>query len=146
MLRHPTSRREFLQRTVCASAVLGCGGAPVLLGRGLDATPAGGVPALVVLELPGGNDGLNTVVPFADDAYHRARPTLRLAPDRVLRLNDEVGLHPDMAAFARLYHAGRLSVVQGVGYPQSQRDHPLAMRDWHTSMHRIAYGELQCEL
>ena len=131
------SRRDFLRGTLCASAFLGCGAAPVLFQRTALAAsrPAGQRgTALVVIQLSGGNDGLNTVVPYEDDVYHRARPTLRLTADRVHKIAPGLGLHSDMPAFARLYQEGRLSIVQGVGHPNSRRDHPVAMRDWHTGL------------
>ncbi|MCS7304840.1 MAG: DUF1501 domain-containing protein [Thermoguttaceae bacterium] len=87
---------------------------------------------LVVLQMTGGNDGLNTVVPYEDDVYGRSRPTLRLRSSQVHRLADGLGLHPEMKEAARLFHEGRLSIVQGVGYPNSERNHPEAMRDWQT--------------
>jgi len=138
------SRRDFLKGTVCASAFVGCGGAAGLFQRtalAAGAQPEGRGTALVVIQLSGGNDGLNTVVPYEDDAYHRSRPTLRLAADRVHKLEAGLGLHPDMPAFARLYHEGRLSIVQGVGYPNSKRDHPVAMRDWETAMPQQALAQ-----
>ncbi len=88
---------------------------------------------LVVIQLSGGNDGLNTVVPFEDDVYHRSRPTLRLPSDRVLKLEGGLGLHPEMGSFQRLYHEGCLSIVQGVGHADSNRDHDAAKRDWYTA-------------
>src|ERR1019366_1941239 len=91
-------------------------------------------PVLVVIQLSGGNDGLNTVVPYLDDAYHRSRPTLRIASDQVLKLDSGLGLHPAMPAFLKLYQEGRLSIIQGVGYPQSSKDHDAAMEDWHTGV------------
>ena len=91
---------------------------------------------LVVIQLSGGNDGLNTVVPYQDDAYHRSRPTLRIGPDQVLKLDSGLGLHPAMPAFRKLYQEGRLSIIQGVGYPRSSRDHDAAMEDWHTGVLR----------
>jgi len=131
------SRRDFLRGTLCTSAFLGCGGASGLFERTARAASAqadGRGTALVVIQLSGGNDGLNTVVPYEDDAYHRSRPTLHLAADHVHKLEAGLGLHPDMPAFAGLYHEGRLSIVQGVGYPNSKRDHPVAMRDWQTAL------------
>jgi uncharacterized protein (DUF1501 family) len=119
--------------------LLGCGGVPGLFERAALAAGArdgGRGAALVVIQLSGGNDGLNTVVPYADDAYQRNRPTLRLGADRVHKLEAGLGLHPDMAAFARLYHDGRLGILQGVGYPNSKRDHVPAMRDWQTALPR----------
>ena len=87
---------------------------------------------LVVLQMTGGNDGLNTVVPYEDDVYGRSRPTLRLHRSQVHRLSDSLGLHPEMKEAAQLFHEGRLAIVQGVGYPNSERNHPEAMRDWQT--------------
>jgi uncharacterized protein (DUF1501 family) len=90
---------------------------------------------LVVLQLAGGNDGLNTVVPFEDDDYRRARPTLGLSEKQVLRLNpkDKVGLHPALAGLAKSYEAGDLAVVQGVGYPNPNRSHFRSTEIWATA-------------
>ena len=115
----------FLSRTACAAAAALQSG-PATRG-GADET------ILVVVQLSGGNDGLNTVIPFRDDAYHRARPTLRVAPERVLRLSDTLGLHPDMTGFKRLYDEGLLSVVTDVGYPNPDRSHFRSMDIWHAA-------------
>jgi uncharacterized protein (DUF1501 family) len=88
---------------------------------------------LVVVQLSGGNDGLNTVVPWADDAYHAARPMIRMNGDQVLRLNDYVGLHPSLEPLKALYDDGRMSVVQGVGYPNPNRSHFTSMDIWHSA-------------
>jgi len=88
---------------------------------------------LVVIQLSGGNDGLNTVVPYEDDVYHQSRPTLRLTAKQVHKLDAQLGFHPDMQAFHRLYQEGHLSIVQGVGYPNSNRNHDGAMLNWHTA-------------
>jgi uncharacterized protein (DUF1501 family) len=88
--------------------------------------------ALVVVQLSGGNDGLSTLVPFEDDAYHRARPTLRLPKPQVLRLSDTAGLHPRMQKLKELYDAGHLAIVEGVGYPRPSRSHFRSMEIWHT--------------
>ncbi len=88
---------------------------------------------LVVIQLSGGNDGLNTVVPYADDTYARSRPTLRLSASQVHKINGQLGFHPRMAAFARLYDEGLLSVVQGVGFPNISGNHDAAMRTWHSA-------------
>ena len=140
------SRREFLKTVFGAPALLSLsGGAPALFSRA--ARAAGALAAedrkdtvLVVVQLTGGNDGLNTVVPYADDAYGRNRSTLRLTGKEVHRIDDYAGLHPRMSGFARLRKEGRLSVVQSVGYPNSHRGHEEAMRDWHTARP----GERQC--
>ena len=88
---------------------------------------------LVVVQLSGGNDGLNTLVPYGDDEYGRNRPTLRLPTKKLHKINSMVGFHPRMEAFARLYKKGHLSIVQGVGSPNSDRSHEVAMRIWHTA-------------
>lgn len=88
---------------------------------------------LVVLQLAGGNDGLNTVVPYEDDHYGRARTTLRLTGSQVHKIGSGLGFHQEMAGFARLFHDGRLSVIQGVGYPKMHRDHGIGMQSWQTA-------------
>jgi len=90
---------------------------------------------LVVLQLAGGNDGLNTVVPFGNDDYRRARPTLGLSEKQVLRLGpkEKVGLHPALAGLAKSYEAGDLAVVQGVGYPNPNRSHFRSTEIWATA-------------
>ncbi|HEV3263765.1 MAG TPA: DUF1501 domain-containing protein [Gemmataceae bacterium] len=88
---------------------------------------------LVVVELNGGNDGINTVVPFADEGYAKYRKALRLPKDRLLKVDDKVGLHPSLADFARLLEAGQLAIVQGVGYPNPSRSHFQSMATWHTA-------------
>lgn len=90
---------------------------------------------LVVLQLAGGNDGLNTVIPFGDDDYRRARPTLALRENQVLKLGskEKVGLHPALAGLAKSYEGGYLSVVQGVGYPNPNRSHFRSTEIWATA-------------
>lgn len=87
---------------------------------------------LVVIEMAGGNDGLNTVVPFKHDAYRKARPTLALPKQDVIAVNDELGFHPVMSGMADLLNDGKLSVVQGVGYDSPNRSHFESMDIWHT--------------
>ena len=94
---------------------------------------AGGEKILVVFEMSGGNDGLNTVVPYADDTYHRLRPNLAIRPARVRRLDDRHGLNPGMAGFERLYQDGRLAIVHGCGYEQPNFSHFASMAYWHTA-------------
>ena len=86
---------------------------------------------LVVIQLDGGNDGLNTVVPFADELYARHRQELRIKPQDVLKLDANVGLHPQMKPAAELFESGRLGIVQGVGYPNPNRSHFESMSIWH---------------
>ncbi|MDQ2918424.1 MAG: DUF1501 domain-containing protein, partial [Verrucomicrobiota bacterium] len=88
---------------------------------------------LVVLQMAGGNDGLNMVVPFADDAYHVARPRLALAPDKILKLDSYAGLNGKLTGLKSLYDEGHLAVVQGVGYPNPNRSHFRATEIWQTA-------------
>jgi uncharacterized protein (DUF1501 family) len=135
------TRREFLGRGVAIAAVAGT--VPTFLSRcafalddraGSEAPrDAKDQPILVVVQLAGGNDGLNTVVPYADDAYHRARPTLAVAAKDVLRLDDHLGLHPTMTGLKSLYDEGSLAVVQAVGYPNPNRSHFRSMEIWETA-------------
>jgi uncharacterized protein (DUF1501 family) len=128
------SRRDFLGRTAGAVVSLGIP-LPALWRRVATAAAADpGLPALVVLELNGGNDGLNTVVPYADDIYHRSRPTLRITPEKVLKLDDHVGLHPALKDLYRLWEDGQVKVVQNVGYPNPNRSHFRSMQIWHAGV------------
>ncbi len=88
---------------------------------------------LVVLQLAGGNDGLNTLVPFADDAYHRARPRLALSPERILKVDSYVGLNSKLTGLKTLHDDGHLAIVQGVGYPNPNRSHFRATEIWQTA-------------
>ncbi|MCB9856633.1 MAG: DUF1501 domain-containing protein [Phycisphaerales bacterium] len=87
---------------------------------------------LVVLQLAGGNDGLNTIVPFENDLYYKARPRIGIAKKDVLRLNDQIGLNPGATGLKSLFDEGLLSVVQGVGYPNPNRSHFVATDIWST--------------
>ena len=88
---------------------------------------------LVVVQLDGGNDGINTVVPFGDEDYARHRRELRIPTDRVCKLTDRVGLHPAMRPAADMIQDGRLAIVQGVGYPNPDRSHFRSMAIWQTA-------------
>ena len=88
---------------------------------------------LVILELAGGNDGLNTFVPHASDDYYKARPTLGIRPNQTLKLNDQFGLHPSCIGLQSLFEAGQLAVVHGCGYPNPNLSHFTAMEWWHTA-------------
>jgi len=87
---------------------------------------------LIVVQMAGGNDGLNTIVPFADGAYHTARPTLALQSSAVLPLDDRLGMHPALKALQPLWQAQKLAVVEGVGYPNPNLSHFAAMDIWQT--------------
>jgi uncharacterized protein (DUF1501 family) len=88
---------------------------------------------LVVIQLDGGNDGINTVVPYRDEGYSKHREKLRLPVDRLHKLDDNVGLHPSMRKSADLFESRRLAIVQGVGYPNPNRSHDVSMAIWHTA-------------
>jgi uncharacterized protein (DUF1501 family) len=96
-------------------------------------------PILVLIQLAGGNDGLNAVVPYTNDYYHKARPTIGIPANQVLQLNDTLGFNPAMAGFKSLYDAGHLSVVNGVGYPNPNRSHFRATEIWQTASDEDKY-------
>ena len=131
------SRRDFLKSLVGASSFLSLAPTfPAFLQQAAaaaESNAASGETVLVVLQLSGGNDGLNTVVPYADDAYGRNRDTLRLTESQVIRIDSYLGFHPELKGFHQLLQEGALTVVQGVGYPKSSRDHDQALREWHTA-------------
>ena len=91
---------------------------------------------LVVLQLSGGNDGLSTVVPYADDAYYRARRNSAIAQKDVLKLGDYSGFHPALQRLHKVYGAGKLALVQGASYPNPNRSHFKSMDVWHTGSDR----------
>jgi uncharacterized protein (DUF1501 family) len=88
---------------------------------------------LIVLQMAGGNDGLNMVVPFADDAYYRARPKLGIPADKILKLDAYAGLNPKLTGLKSLFDEGHLSVIQGVGYPNPNRSHFRSTEIWQTA-------------
>ena len=99
-------------------------------------SPAGSIhsrPVLVFIELAGGCDGLNTVVPHRLEDYYRQRPNLAIPPADVLKLDHAVGFHPALDGFKRLFDAGKMALIQGVGYPDPSRCHFRAREIWHTA-------------
>jgi uncharacterized protein (DUF1501 family) len=140
MEKHVSTRRVFLQRglTLLAAAPT----VPAFLdqtvmaianpldSKGTQAASGKDGKILVVVQLAGGNDGLNTVVPYADDAYHRARPAIRHDGKSVLKVNDYIGLHPNLASLKGLYDDGRMAIIQGVGYPNPNRSHFRSTDIW----------------
>jgi uncharacterized protein (DUF1501 family) len=130
------TRRDFLRAALGTSTLLSLGSvAPDWLLRSTKAASRrdNRDTVLVVLQLSGGNDGLNTVVPYTDDEYGRNRTTLRLPTSDLHKIDSSLGFHPRMEAFSRLYKDGYLSIVQGVGCPNPDQDHDRAMRMWHTA-------------
>lgn len=136
------SRREFFRLSALAGAGIAL---PLLLPDSLRSAlaaqvtprPRIGKPLdntiLVIIELGGGNDGLNTVIPYGNDDYYRARPTLGVKRDHLLPLNDSIGLHEKLKGVKRLYDDGRAAVVNGVGYPNPIRSHFRSMEIWRTA-------------
>jgi uncharacterized protein (DUF1501 family) len=88
---------------------------------------------LVIVTLYGGNDGINTLIPYADNAYHDARPELAYAPGDVLHLDDQLGLNPAMRGLAQLWNQRQLAIVRGVGYPKPDHSHFRSMDIWQTA-------------
>jgi uncharacterized protein (DUF1501 family) len=125
------TRRSLLKRSALISL------APTVPGflsrTAMAAGPERDGRILVVVQLEGGNDGINTVVPFGDEDYARHRRALRIPADRVCKLTDGVGLHPAMRPAADMIQDGRLAIVQGVGYPNPDRSHFRSMAIWQTA-------------
>jgi uncharacterized protein (DUF1501 family) len=134
---HPT-RREMLRLGLGSSALLACGPTvPLFLARSANALaddrPSAKGRILVVVQLDGGNDGLNTVVPYRDDEYRKRRPKLAIPAAEVKKVDDRVGLHPMLEPFSKLLEQERLAIVQSVGYPNPNRSHFESMAIWQTA-------------
>lgn len=132
------NRRRFL----IASAGAGAAGLlsataavswPDLMRAARDRPLADGAGVLVIATLYGGNDGINTVIPYADNAYHDARPELAYAPHEVLHLDQQLGLNPAMKGLAGLWNQRRLAIVRGAGYPKPDHSHFRSMDIWQTA-------------
>jgi len=144
-----TTRRDFLRTTLLGGALTwtvpsfvaqtfsalhaAADGSLTQIATGKDA------PILVLIQLAGGNDGLNAVVPYTNDFYYKARPTIAIPADQALHLNDTLGLNPAIAGFKNLFDAGHLSVVNGVGYPNPNRSHFRATEIWQTASDEDKY-------
>src|SRR3977135_1227914 len=136
------SRRDFLVRGLYGIGVRA--GIPLILSRTSAALAAQALQGtsvekhperiLVVIELSGGNDGLNTVVPYGDPAYYRARPKLGVPERDVITAVDGFGFHPSMVGFERLYKDGLMAVVHGCGYEHPSLSHFSSMGFWHTGV------------
>jgi len=131
------TRRQFLGATLRGSTLVSMGlSAPTFLCRTALAaakSPPPGDRVLVVIQLSGGNDGLNTVVPFGDELYAKNRTSLQIPIDQVKKIDDYCGLHPSLEGFAKLLEDGQLSVLHGIGYPNPSRSHFRSMDIWHTA-------------
>jgi len=137
------TRREFLRTSMLGAAV--SLSVPVFLQNTfftLDALAADSAvqtatgkdsSILIVLQLAGGNDGMNTLIPYADDAYYRARPVIGIPKQSVIKVNDLAGLNPKLTGLKGLYDEGHLSILQGVGYPNPNRSHFRSTEIWQTA-------------
>ena len=136
------SRRDFLARGLYG---IGVGAAlPMFLSRTTAALTAQALQGtsierhperiLVVVELSGGNDGLNTLVPYGDPAYYRARPHIGIPDREVIKISDGFGFHPSMVGFERLYKDGQMAIVHGCGYDHPSFSHFSSMSYWHTGV------------
>src|SRR5690348_7793822 len=123
------NRRRFLQTGSLASAAL-------LVPKFLKAFERqllpGGNKVLVIIQLSGGNDGLNTVIPYRNDIYYSMRPLLGIKREAALAMNDELGLHPALSGLKALYDNGDMGVLNCVGYPNPDRSHFRSMDIWQT--------------
>jgi uncharacterized protein (DUF1501 family) len=144
-----TTRRDFLRTTLLGGALswtvpsfvantfsalhASADGALTQVATGKDS------PILILIQLAGGNDGLNAVVPYTNDFYYKARPTLGIKGDQVLKLSDTLGLNPAMVGFKSLYDAGHLAVINGVGYPNPNRSHFRSTEIWQTASDENRY-------
>lgn len=130
-------RRAFLQQSALATATL-------MVPRFLKAIEA---PALVpkgnkvavIIQLSGGNDGLNTIIPYRNDLYYHHRPQLGIVRESALALDSETGIHPALTAFKSAYDGGELAILNNVGYPNPDRSHFRSMDIWHTAAHSNQY-------
>ncbi len=134
----PLSRRDFLKSSVAIG--IGTAALPAVWQRAARVAAAegpgrgpGDKRILVVVQLAGGNDGLNTIVPYSSGRYYDLRGGLGLPADTLLKLNDEVGLHPSLARFKELWDQGALAIVEGVGYPRPNFSHFVSMDIWRSA-------------
>ncbi len=129
MSRLDLDRRDFLK--ISAVAAYTISGMPGFLARA--AAQAGGDKTLVVIQLTGGNDGLNTLVPYSNPAYYAARPNIAVAKSDVLTLGQGLGMHPALKPLMGLWDQGQLAWMENVGYPNPNRSHFASMAIWHTA-------------
>ncbi len=134
------NRRDFLQKSAFATA------GTMLIPSFLKAfeqstlpTQSAGEKILVIIQLSGGNDGLNTVVPFKNEIYYQKRPRLAIPASEVLRIHPEQGLHPALTSLQKLYAQGQLTILNQVGYPNPDRSHFRSMDIWQTASESHEY-------
>lgn len=131
-------RRDFLKTSALATTSLFL---PAFLPASLGGQSGGSRNGriLIVIQLSGGNDGLNTIVPFRNDIYYQNRPRLGLKPSEVLPVSDELGFNPGLQALRELYDEGLVCILNSVGYPNPDRSHFRSMDIWHTGSGSEAY-------
>src|SRR5882757_8970790 len=132
------NRRRFLIASAGAGAAGLLSGAVAvgwddLLRAAQDRPLADNAGVLVIVTLYGGNDGISTLIPYADNAYHDARPELAYAPDDVIHLDAQLGLNPALRGLAQLWNQRRLAIVRGVSYPKPDHSHFRSMDIWQTA-------------
>ena len=128
---NPTTRRDLFRMLPVISLAPTVPSFIATLARASTAERDGRI--LVVVQLNGGNDGLNTVVPYGDEAYAKNRPSLKVPTAKLIKVSDGIGLHPAMGQAGKLLESGRLAIIPGVGYPNPSRSHFTSMAIWHTA-------------
>ena len=126
------NRRDFLNAAAAT-------GVTAWMPTALGASPDAYRNLLVLVELKGGNDGLNTVVPYADPNYYRLRPRIAIKREEVLQLSERAGLHPSLAALMPLWQGRELAVIQGLGYPKPNQSHFRSIEIWETASNSEQY-------
>lgn len=124
-------RRDFLKNSALASSLIFVPGFIKAMDSQL--VIPDGFKRLVIIQLAGGNDGLNTIVPFTNDIYYKNRPTIAVRRQHVIPFSDELGFHKNLAALKELFDKGELTVVNNVGYPDPDRSHFRSTDIWHTA-------------
>lgn len=130
------SRRNFLKRGLFATGI--CLGwnhlsAIAAYAASLEPRKPGSSKILVVVQLAGGNDGINTVIPYSQPAYYKMRPNLAIKQEKVLTINHDIALNPNMTAMQELYESGKAAIVLGAGYPNPNRSHFRSIEIWQTA-------------
>lgn len=130
-------RRDFLTKTSLASSLMLVPNFMKAF-EGLDPAMLG-YKKLVLIQLSGGNDGLNTIVPYRNDLYYKYRPGISISKDKVLDLNGELGMNENLAPLKSLFDKGYLSIINNVGYPNPNRSHFRSTDIWHTASSSSEY-------
>ena len=131
-----TDRRDFLKMAGLASASMLV---PKIVGASNLFGPKPSQKVLVVIQLSGGNDGLNTVIPFRNDIYYSSRPQLAIPANNTLKIVDDLGLHPSLKTLRSLHDNGEISIINSVGYPDPNRSHFRSMDIWETASNSDEY-------